>query len=227
MNWLRTTNLHHLLVQLFIVPQGEICFAVQLNMQGTFKTIKTMTSTITTTITVDRTADSWCQMKLQLTRWIAIRMNGKKTTPLIEQYYFDLVPPSHSSAQQHDDVGQSRLHASPAEQYAAQPSGYQHCQHTQRKCEFHRHQGMESRSVDLCGMRINESIPSDVSVLHEWAAISRIPVSYLNLPARPPAGVLSIPNRTTGSKAALCVIKSIRFFFFFFFNDFLMSFINE
>lgn len=41
-------------VQLFIVPQGEICFEVQFNTQRQFNIIKTMTSTITTTITMSK-----------------------------------------------------------------------------------------------------------------------------------------------------------------------------
>lgn len=49
---------------------------------------------------------------------------------------------------------------------------------------------------------------SDVSVLHEWSAVSRIPVSYLNLPACTSAGVLFIPNRTTGTKTMLVSSKA-------------------
>lgn len=41
----------------------------------------------------------------------------------------------------------------------------------------------------------------DVSILHEWAALPRIPVPYLSLPAYTPAGVLFNPNWTTGSTA--------------------------
>lgn len=48
---------------------------------------------------------------------------------------FPLIFPSHSSAEQHDDVSWSRLHASPAEQHAAQSSGHQHRQHPQRQRE--------------------------------------------------------------------------------------------
>ena len=40
----------------------------------------------------------------------------------------------------------------------------------------------------------------DVSVLHERAALSRVPVSYLSLPADTPAGVFTNPNWTTGTK---------------------------
>lgn len=43
---------------------------------------------------------------------------------------------SHSSTEQHDHVGGSGLHAPPAGQHAAQPSGNQHHQHAQWKCEF-------------------------------------------------------------------------------------------
>lgn len=42
---------------------------------------------------------------------------------------------------------------------------------------------------------------SDVSILHEWVALSRIPVSYLSLPAYSPAGVFTNPNWTTGIAA--------------------------
>lgn len=41
---------------------------------------------------------------------------------------------------------------------------------------------------------------TDVSILHDWDALSGIPVPYLSLPVCPPAGVLSYPNRTTGTK---------------------------
>lgn len=41
---------------------------------------------------------------------------------------------------------------------------------------------------------------TDVSILHEWAALTGIPVPYLSLPADTPAGVLSNPNWTTGTK---------------------------
>lgn len=58
--------------------------------------------------------------------------------------------------------------------------------------------------VDWCRMGVNVRhdgiCSSDVSILHEWSAVSRIPVSYLSLPARTPAGLLSLPNRTTGTK---------------------------
>lgn len=40
----------------------------------------------------------------------------------------------------------------------------------------------------------------DISVLHERAALSRVPVSYLSLPADTPAGVFTNPNWTTGTK---------------------------
>ena len=48
---------------------------------------------------------------------------------------FPLMFPPHSSAEQHDDVSWSRLHASPPEQHAAQSSGHQHRQHPQRERE--------------------------------------------------------------------------------------------
>ncbi len=40
----------------------------------------------------------------------------------------------------------------------------------------------------------------DVSILHEWAPLTGIPVPYLSLPAHTTAGVLSHPNWTTGNE---------------------------
>lgn len=55
---------------------------------------------------------------------------------------------------------------------------------------------------------------SDVSILHEWAALSGIPVPYLSLPAYTPAGVLFNPNWTTGtiSKLIKSLILALNFF---------------
>lgn len=118
---------------------------------------------------------------------------------------FPLIFPSHSSAEQHDDVSWSRLHASPAEQHAAQSSGHQHRQHPQRQCES---QQQCKKRKTICvvfydaytnWISVCVCFP-DVSVLHERAALSRVPVSYLSLPADTPAGVFTNPNWTTGTK---------------------------
>ena len=51
----------------------------------------------------------------------------------------------------------------------------------------------------------------DVSVLHERDAFSRIPVSYLSLPADTPAGVLTNPNWTTGTELWTINQESLQF----------------
>lgn len=63
----------------------------------------------------------------------------------------------------------------------------------------------EKLSVSCFMMLIRTEYPCvcvcfpDVSVLHE-PALSRVPVSYLSLPADTPAGVFTNPNWTTGTK---------------------------
>lgn len=118
-----------------------------------------------------------------------------------------LAAPFHSSAEQHDNDSGSRLHAAPPEQHAAQPPGNQHHQHPQRECEFQQYCRKEIRLLMLIGTTFNfhQICFSDVSILHEWAALSRIPVSDLSLPAYTPAGVLFNPNWTTGTMWKLTV----------------------
>lgn len=54
---------------------------------------------------------------------------------------------------------------------------------------------------------------SDVPILHERSAVSRIPVSYLSLPVCTSAGLLSIPNWTTGTNITCQLQHLLRFLF--------------
>lgn len=145
------------------------------------------------TIWINRKHFRWEKRPSEVFLWTFLWFNNSPAAPF------------HSSAEQHDDDSRSRLHAAPPEQHAAQPSGNQHHQHPQRKCEFQQFCRKEICSLMLIGMTFNSHwlCFSDVSILHEWAALSGIPVSYLSLPAYTPAGVLFNPNWTTGTISKL------------------------